>query len=300
MSRYEALHAKALDLCRRYKQLEGEIILALQEIDRSKAYRHYLMPSLFQYCVQMLGLSESVAYAFILVARKSLEVPELGVAISDGSLTVAKASRFVPKLNRRNAKEMIQFARTHSTREIEQHLTPDQMVSLKIKRSTMAKLKRAQAVVPGNRGLDEVLNRALTEFLEKADPVERAKRHETEKAKATGGVKAMRVKELRTFGVAKGIHAMRMGSSRLSAATKHAVNLRDKGRCTFILPGGKRCANERWLEIHHIRPRSEGGSDEISNLTTLCSEHHDLVHQLSLPLEGQVSWLRQRTRGYLT
>ena len=38
------------------------------------------------------------------------------------------------------------------------------------------------------------------------------------------------------------------------------------------------CTSQRWLEIHHIVPVSQGGRDEISNLTTLCHAHHKQRH----------------------
>lgn len=32
------------------------------------------------------------------------------------------------------------------------------------------------------------------------------------------------------------------------------------------------------LTVHHRIERSQGGSDNLSNLVTLCRKHHDLVH----------------------
>src|SRR5262249_527268 len=84
----------------------------------------------------------------------------------------------------------------------------------------------------------------------------------------------------------------------LTAAQKHAVFKRDQGRCTHVDASGRRCNQDRWLHTHHIVHVSQGGNNEPENLTTLCSFHHDLVHQLSLPIEGQVNWLRSPQRGY--
>ncbi|MFH1144375.1 MAG: HNH endonuclease [Candidatus Eisenbacteria bacterium] len=44
---------------------------------------------------------------------------------------------------------------------------------------------------------------------------------------------------------------------------------RDRYRC--IIPG---CINRDRLEAHHNRPRSQGGSDDPSNLSTICHRHH--------------------------
>lgn len=84
----------------------------------------------------------------------------------------------------------------------------------------------------------------------------------------------------------------------LTAAQKHTVFKRDQGRCTHVDLSGKRCNQDHWIQIHHILPVSLGGSNEPENLTTLCSYHHDLVHQLSFDIEGQMNWLRSPSRIY--
>jgi len=51
---------------------------------------------------------------------------------------------------------------------------------------------------------------------------------------------------------------------------------RDKGRCAFVAPGGRRC-NSRWdLEIDHIVPVARGGGNEPGNLRLLCARHNRL------------------------
>lgn len=35
----------------------------------------------------------------------------------------------------------------------------------------------------------------------------------------------------------------------------------------------------KWVDIHHIIPKGMGGSDEPSNLVTLCAAHHRIVHK---------------------
>lgn len=84
----------------------------------------------------------------------------------------------------------------------------------------------------------------------------------------------------------------------LTAEQKHQVNHRDKGQCTFVDQHGKRCENKRWVHIHHIRHVQDGGTNDPDNLTTLCAYHHDLTHQLTLPIEGQITWLREPIAPY--
>jgi len=62
------------------------------------------------------------------------------------------------------------------------------------------------------------------------------------------------------------------------AANPHAVNLRDHRRCTHLDRNGVRCNQTRFIDIHHIIAVSNGGTNDVENLITLCSPHHRLLH----------------------
>lgn len=53
---------------------------------------------------------------------------------------------------------------------------------------------------------------------------------------------------------------------------KQAAKARDDYKCQCC--GKKNCR----LEVHHLLPRSRGGSDKLANLITLCSDCHYLAH----------------------
>ena len=57
-------------------------------------------------------------------------------------------------------------------------------------------------------------------------------------------------------------------------ARRTEVLCRDRFRCQT--PG---CRNSRFLEVHHIKPRSAGGGNDPDNLVTLCSACHRLHHE---------------------
>jgi hypothetical protein len=56
-------------------------------------------------------------------------------------------------------------------------------------------------------------------------------------------------------------------------ATRTKVMAKARHRCQT--PG---CNHTRFLEIHHIIPRSKGGDNEISNLRVFCSACHSRIH----------------------
>ena len=65
----------------------------------------------------------------------------------------------------------------------------------------------------------------------------------------------------------------------ISAPLRRALRARDKG-CRF--PG---CANERWLDAHHIVHWVNGGETKPSNLLSLCRFHHRAVHEGGIRIE---------------
>ncbi len=56
--------------------------------------------------------------------------------------------------------------------------------------------------------------------------------------------------------------------------TRRQVLARDRHRCRA--PG---CERTRFLEVHHLKPRSSGGANDPTNLITLCSACHHLFHE---------------------
>ena len=68
----------------------------------------------------------------------------------------------------------------------------------------------------------------------------------------------------------------------IPAAIKHAVWIRDQGRCTYINPDGSRCEATMMLEIDHATMICRGGGNETENLRLFCRYHNG--HQASLLL----------------
>jgi hypothetical protein len=57
------------------------------------------------------------------------------------------------------------------------------------------------------------------------------------------------------------------------AAVKRDVWRRDEGRCAFVGTSG-RCAEEGFLELHHLTPFAEGGPTTVDNLQLRCRAHN--------------------------
>lgn len=161
-------------------------------------------------------------------------------------------------------------------------------------------------------------------YLEQRDPIEKAKRAEKRKAKPTkkservqcrmrlerqnpietdrqraeqnpeppeSKAKAQDEARLTVERSAQRDSRLVTGTVRYIPSTvRHAVYVRDEGRCTHTDSSG-RCTSSRWIDMHHVIPRSEGGANTVENLRLLCGAHHRKAH-----LGSRV---REETRPYL-
>jgi hypothetical protein len=330
-STQKQLHSEMLALSRRHRELEHRIIEGLRVVDREKLFQSFGLPSLFTYCVRALGFTESVSYAFIAVMRKSALVPELATALGAGEITVAKASRITAALTNENAAELLEFAKNHSTREVEQKIAEDSGAAprgrkIELPFETLELLRRAQDVMK-EKDVAAALSLAIREWLARHDPLEKAKRAQAQNSERSSERNSERARPSHADAAEAGgektfstvpqqiprdsdpgsgsEHAERLPPnsprpkrSRIPAHIVHAVRFRDQDRCTFIDRMGRRCENRRYLHLHHVKPVAAGGADEVKNLTCLCSDHHALVHQLSFGIDGQVSWVRAPHQAY--
>ncbi len=73
----------------------------------------------------------------------------------------------------------------------------------------------------------------------------------------------------------------------IPAAVRRMVLARDHHRCT--IPG---CASSRFVDVHHVRHRADGGDNQPMNLACLCSSHHLLLHHGTIRIDGVPGALR--------
>ena len=314
------LYDKAIRIGGEHRVADKNVVSVLMEVESSKLFRKVERSSLFEFATLNMGLSENVG-GHIVVARKALQVPQLAEAIQQELISVPKACRFVSVLTKENAAFWIDFAKSHTFDEINRevaksnpkaahrdtvkHLS-DGLVQIKVVVTveTLQRMKRAEDLLARKTGQSpsrgDALEAAFSCFLKHEDPVVKAedaiRRKEQREAKRAQEAMSPQAESESSKPCVHKVY--RSNRVKLTAEEEHAVHARDRGRCTHIDQGGVRCSNQRWIEIHHIRPVCDGGGNELANLSTLCSFHHDLVHQLNLPLEGQFNWLRSPQAPY--
>lgn len=312
------IHFQTQHYANAHRCAEHRLVELLLQIEDFRIHKKLGCTSLFTYVVDQLKLGESTAYSLCAVARKMREVPELKMALKRGAITLYKAGRVIPVLTKENAKEILDFAAKNTTRETDSmvaeikpsaaigdraRVLADNSFALQttVSGECLKKLKRAQSLRASrhqNTSFESTLEAALDMYLTKHDPLLRAARA---KAKVRAPGKDVKNEHAHSDSTASELpdkaangactqDQQELPSSPslrvpLTAAEKHAVFLRDQGRCTHIHSSGERCGADRWLHIHHIKPVSEGGDNALAHLTLLCSVHHDLAHQLSFAFE---------------
>lgn len=173
------------------------------------------------------------------------------------------------------------------------------------------KLRRLQAVLSDdpNPSLAPILDRAIELALDKFDPERRHARREARRTRrdtkhgdtkderehgtdrhgapppsVSGSDTHGRTEECKTSAALRS----RRKTSRRRTRTRRKIPqrvrdlvfARDGHRCTHLGPDG-RCPAIRALEIEHICPHAQGGTDDIDNLRTLCRAHNQRAAEIA-------------------
>lgn len=249
-----------------YLRCEYRMVELLALMAESRGYYLFNCGSLFEYALKIWRLPENAVRDLVTVARKSIEVPAMVESLRERRATVSKLRKVCVVITVEEQDKWLELVETHSSREVEKAVATvkpelavatrvtyksENLLELKtgISEELFQKLERVQQLE--NCQLTEALEKMAEHYLESFDPLRRDVRVMKRRKRVTG---------------------------RVAAHTQHELTLRDQAQCTHVDSKGKRCTHRRWLEIHHIKQRAHGGSDELTNLRTLCSGHHRMLH----------------------
>jgi 5-methylcytosine-specific restriction endonuclease McrA len=129
----------------------------------------------------------------------------------------------------------------------------------------MKKVERAKALLSNSRkkshDFESLFNILLDEYLDRHSPEGRIKRRAAaNKSKSKTRKSTANSKQSRY----------------IPQSIKDEVYIRDKGRCTYVGTGGRRCVKKDNLEVDHIIPFAKGGKNIKENLRLLCARHNML------------------------
>ncbi len=278
-----SLHHEAVLISQNLHRQEFLMVEILQRIDSQKVYRILGFKSLYQYATLALKLSESRAYAFILVARKALGLSKMQEALKSGELSLSKAKRISAVISKENEGHWVRLAKDLTQRSLERAVAKvnpkagveegmrfisENILEFRaaIGAETEKLIKRAQDLLSQSEGraasFEETLRAIAQCYLEKKDPVIKAQRVLRRRILSQRSLNRIKAQKLIRIERAKSrLDAPKNKTRGLSfrkpipVTLKHQVYLRDRGQCQK-----DNCRDSRWIDIHHIKPVSRGGS----------------------------------------
>jgi hypothetical protein len=278
-----ALHLRLVAAVRLEQRLTAQMVPLLARVQRGRLYRARGFANVGDYARERLGISPRKASALLRLDRAARACPALLEAYASGALSWVKAHALVPvllpdELGRFHA-VWIARARRVTVRRLDDEVGRA-LVLLETDRArflTTGGLVDAEAEAEA-RGDSQTCARA-TGAGEPEDsrifflaPIEQARFFRA--ALCTVRLRLERATgRLPTEGEA--LEAMldhcldTWNSWNWEGRKRYPVFERDGWRCTVA-----GCSSYRNLQDHHIVFRSRGGSDELSNRTTVCAYHH--------------------------
>jgi hypothetical protein len=315
-ARVDASLRQALGACDRARECA---VLWFAEVARRGLYRQLGHASLQLYATQALGFSDNRFYQFKRLADDLDRLPVLREAVEAGEIGWTKALQVARVATGATQAAWVAKAATTGRRELEQQVRqarkrrpmvpaaqlalcpvtqpvadPPTTISL---RADGVQLARFEALVEkahklglapaGADRLDLVLaaleslvSDAGGEPARAAGPAAQIIIHQCpacERAAVTTSRGEKRVAPAQLAAIACDAHVQRPGKpnrATIKPSVRSAVLARDRHRCAT--PG---CRSTHFLEVHHVLPRGQGGSNRAENLITLCSRCHGFVHE---------------------
>jgi len=106
----------------RRNQITAEFLAYLAELDQRQIFLDLGFSSLFEYCVEALGLCESTAGRHIAAARVCRDHPQVFAMVASGALHASALSLLRKHLTTENAAELFELCKQRSARKIEELL----------------------------------------------------------------------------------------------------------------------------------------------------------------------------------
>jgi 5-methylcytosine-specific restriction endonuclease McrA len=293
-------------------------VLWFAEIMGRQLYREMGYSSINQYATRELGISRSRAGDFVRLAQQLGKLPGVKKALSSGELGYTKAREILPVVTPETEDEWLQAAKGTRRELVEEvkrvrhaakvdpaqgellpnpplvvapkeipvrfqiDLTPEQ----EARRTALVERLHKLGGVPADRA--ELMLEALASLVESKEKTPRgvlASRppvqihvHETDgrlKVQTNAGERELSQAETeRMHCDASVCESGGRNTTTIPPRTRREVLARDRHHCRA--PG---CGRTRFLEVHHIVPRSNGGKNHADNLVTLCGSCHRLWHE---------------------
>ncbi len=307
MSDHLEAHEKLRAAVETLRSAERDAVTLFADFRRRKHYRKMGYSSIRLYATQELGFSRTKAYEFIRLADKLEELPRLKKRVESGEVPWTKAREVVKVATPETEGEWLELAETKSRRELEHEVkvsragrnrdesqgelvplpsvpkaAPVPYVTLRLEPMNKAKFEAMiEKLMKLHRcSREQMVMMALKAFTGESSPrgdspyqVIVCRCEECGKTQV-GDTELSAADAEQVACDSRALEPGQRNRASIPPARRRAVLARDGHRCTT--PG---CGAKHFLEVHHIVPRSRGGTNHESNLITLCSSCHRLAYE---------------------
>jgi hypothetical protein len=305
------LVAEVRSLASRERDATAHLIAHLAELDARRLYLGAGFPSLFAYCVEVLGLSEAETYNRIEAARAARRFPLILDRLAEGSLSITTVRLLASYLRADNHQELLAAASGKSRRAVEELLVrhfPKPDVPSSVRKLPAPRPMAAPPVTvpaPPVPALPEPATRrpviaplapdryqirftASAETCEKLRLAQDMLRHavpsgdpaEIIDRALTALLKDLARKKFAATDRPRASRATAPGSRYAAAKVRRAVWIRDHGRCAYEAKSGHRCNARSFVEFHHLDPYGVGGEATVETMELRCRAHNNYEAEL--------------------
>jgi 5-methylcytosine-specific restriction endonuclease McrA len=311
-------HQKLVTLLEKIRNYEHSALLVFSEIMYRKLYEELGYSSMLNYAINELKFSQSKAYGFMKMSSDLEKLPETKKAVTEGKLEWTKVREITKVATANNEKLWLVEADNSSQKVLETKVKqarirakskakqqpalipvePLPEAELKVSTSlsfSVEQMERFNALIEKMRkqgetgSREELLIKALTDSTAQNSPrgenvpsTQIVIRHCPECGKAETGAGEISQNDLEKAYCDANVLENGRNRAIIKPSTRREVMNRDNHTCQ-----GQGCSSKRYLEVHHKISRAMGGSNDASNLVTLCGACHRLQHKKQKHVEPE-------------
>ena len=317
--RWQYVDGQLRGIARQYLALDAELARWLREAERIQVWRHFGCATMLEYLERIFGYSPRQGRERLMVSRRLGGLPELEGALERGELPYSAVRELSRIATRTTESAWIEEARGRCLREIEDLVTQREVGDLPQDppRPDRAPMRIAFDVLPETyalfrqvwKMLETERGEALTDdglIAAMLDAVVAPPDAETRKGRAKFQIAVTtcaRCKQSTQHGGGKCFalddtareraecDAQHIGSIDTDEPARASQNVPPRVRRLLAHRDGYRCRapgcrSARFLEVHHIIRKADGGTNKPSNLILLCDAHHKAHHEGAITISG--------------
>jgi hypothetical protein len=295
-------------VCAQGRVLLARLLAHLGEVEERRLHLEAAFPSMLDFCMGRLAMSEGEACRRITAARAARRFPDLLIRIERGDVTLSTIVLVHKHLDEASYDEIMTavggktklqvleiLARRAPKADVPDRIMPltsEPLMAMNPPASSTATPTPTAQMTPlaeARYALSLTIDAELRTKLERAADL---MRH----ANPTGDLATVLDRALDAL--VEKLEKQRLGktsrpspavprsmATRITRALRRAVFERDGERCTFHDEEGQRCPAVTLLEIDHVIPRASGGKNELPNLRVRCRSHNRLHAEKSFGRE---------------